>query len=303
MHVTAPARALLGACLLALCSAGYAALERMPTTHPGLTQDGLPRVPNDRMSARRLDWNGMPILSSEDVSPFALAEAHALLTRMAGHRPEIGATLGAAGVRLRVMGVREMTTDVSEHSDLTPRSYWDRRARGLGATPWRPAVSCGEENLLACDGDPYGTESILIHEFAHAIHEMALSKLDPAFDARLRCAFEAAIGAGRWAGTYAATNPAEYWAEGTQSWFGANRQHDGQHNHVDTPEELRAHDPALGALLAEVYGPRPWRWTHVTQRSGDPHMAGWDPSTRPCFRWPDAVTRAWELEGRHHDSR
>lgn len=255
------------------------------------------------MAVQRLDWNGMPILASADVSPYALAEAFATLERMVGHRPDIGAALAAAGVRLRVMGVREMTTDVPEHSDLAPRSYWDRRARGLGATRWRPAVSCGEENLLACDGDPYWTESILIHEFAHAIHEMALPAIDPTFDERLRDAFDAALRSGRWTGTYASTNRAEYWAEGSQSWFAANRQDDALHNHADTPEEVRAHDPPLAALLAEVYGPRPWRWTRAIQRAGDPHLSGWDPSARPRFRWPDAVTEAWEREGRHHDSR
>ena len=38
---------------------------------------------------------------------------------------------------------------------MTPKAYWDKRARGLGATPERPAVSCGEENLLNLQGDWY----------------------------------------------------------------------------------------------------------------------------------------------------
>ena len=54
-------------------------------------------------------------------------------------------------VRLVVMAWNEFTTDVPEHADLEPAVYWDRRARGLGATPEAP-VSCAEENLLAYPG-------------------------------------------------------------------------------------------------------------------------------------------------------
>ena len=83
--------------------------------------------------------------------------------------------------RYAVMARDEFTTDISEHSDLKPSQYWDRRARGLGATFARPAVSCGEENLLGLPGDPYAKENILIHEFAHALHQMALIQLDNSF--------------------------------------------------------------------------------------------------------------------------
>lgn len=301
MHVTALARAILGAGLVGLCSEGSVSHNLAVPRDTDSVRPSVTAGPADRMGSQRVSWHGMPILASADVSPFALAEAHAVLSRMAGHRPDIGRALAAGGVRLRIMGVRELTTDVPEHSDLEPRSYWDRRARGLGATRWRPAVSCGEENLLACEGDPYRTESILVHEFAHAIHEMALATLDPTFDRRLRQAFDAALREGRWTGTYAASNPSEYWAEGSQSWFGANRQDDALHNHADTPEELRAHDPALAELLTEVYGPRPWRWTRAVHRPDDRHLSGWDPATRPRFAWPAAVVDAWEREGRHHN--
>ena len=89
-------------------------------------------------------------------------------------------------VRMAVMAPTELTTDIPEHSDLKPKEYWDRRARGLGPTRRRPAVSSAEENLLNLRGDRYRKENILVHEFAHAIHEMALNTVDPKFDARLR---------------------------------------------------------------------------------------------------------------------
>ena len=118
-----------------------------------------------------IDVGGLPVVASAKVNPYALKEAAWLIWQMVGHRPEVLRALAENNVRFAVMAHNELTTDIPEHSDLQPDSYWDRRARGLGPTPIRPAVSCGEENLLNYPGDPYSTENILVHEFAHAIHQ------------------------------------------------------------------------------------------------------------------------------------
>src|SRR5262249_13550872 len=148
-------------------------------------------------------------------------------------------------VRLAVMAWNEFTTDIPEHSDLKTQVYWDRRARGLGATRARPAVSCAEENILCYPGDPYAAENILIHEFAHTIHEIGLGRLDPTFDRRLKAAFKDATERGLWKNTYAGSNPSEYWAEGVQDWFDNNRENDSQHNQINTRAELKEYDPPL----------------------------------------------------------
>ncbi|MDI9411277.1 MAG: hypothetical protein QM519_07060, partial [Bacteroidia bacterium] len=171
-------------------------------------------------------WEGLPFVASAKVDPRALQEAVWLARRMLRSRPEIARAMGANNVRVAIMDVGEVTTDVPEHSDLEPKGYWDMRARGLGATPHRPAVSAGEENLLTYPGDPYATESIFIHEFAHAIHEMGLSSVDPTFDRRLEAAYDAAMKKGLWQGAYARENRMEYWAEATQSFFDTNREND-----------------------------------------------------------------------------
>src|SRR5262245_33942259 len=148
---------------------------------------------------------GIPVLSSPKVSDFALLEARYLILRLIGHRPHVLAAIAKNNVRFAVMAPTELTTDIPEHSDL-PKAYWDKRARGLGATEARPAVSCGEENLLGYKGDPYAVENILIHEFGHVIHERGMNSIDPTFDRRLRVAYEAAKRAGLWKGTYAGSN-------------------------------------------------------------------------------------------------
>jgi hypothetical protein len=149
-------------------------------------------------------------VASERVQPEALLEAAWLIDRMLAERPDVAAAIGRSPVRFVVMAHDEFTTDVPEHSDLEPRDYWDRRARGLGATLERPATSCGEENLLCFTGDPYATENILIHELAHTIHQIGLAQVDPTFQKRLDAAFHEAERVGRWTGTYARENPAEY---------------------------------------------------------------------------------------------
>ena len=233
-----------------------------------------------------IDVEGLPVVASAKVNPYAVKEAAYLVRQMIGHRQDVLQALAENNVRFAVMAYNELTTQIPEHSDLQPDFYWDRRARGLGPTPTRPATSCGEENLLNYQGDPYSTENILVHEFSHAIHQMGLRTVDSSFDDRLKATFEAAVEKGLWKDTYAITNKAEYWAEGTQSWFDTNRANDDQHNHVDTRDKLKEYDPALAALLTEVFGDTDWRYTQAVTRLHLSHLQGFNLEQSPKFEWP-----------------
>lgn len=228
-----------------------------------------------------------PIVASAKVDDAALAETALVVQGMIGHRPDLLKALAQDKIRLTVMAASERTTDVPEHSDLTPADYWNRRARGLGPTRHRPSISCAEENVLNLKGDPYNTESILVHEFAHAIHLIALDRVDPTFDQRLKAAHTAALAAGKWKDTYAGSNHAEYWAEAVQSWFNTNRENDGIHNHVNTRAELIEYDPTLAALCKEVLGDRPWQYRRSDDptRANEPHLKNLDRSKLPAFKW------------------
>ncbi|MEW6071104.1 MAG: peptidylprolyl isomerase [Planctomycetota bacterium] len=264
--------------------------------HPGQGASGDPlpavgTVPATLREARQIDpfyqkhlaVAGFPILGSVRVSDAALREAAWILRHMLAGRDDILAALAANGVHLAVMAYTEYTTDVPEHRDMEPRIFWDRRARGLGGSP----VSCAEENLLGFPGDPYATENILLHEFAHIVHGSALRTLDPTFDGRLGDAYRAALDQGLWEGTYAAVDCSEYWAEGVQSWFDDNRENDSLHNHVNTRAELRAHDPTLATLCAEVLGDGPWRYVKPARRApaDRAHLAEVDFGHLPRFVW------------------
>ena len=238
---------------------------------------------------------GFPIVASEKVSSVALREAEWVVRGMLGERKDILRALAKSKTRMSVMAVEERTHDVPEHSDLEPASYWNHRARGLGATKQRPSVSCGEENLLCCPGDPYSAESITVHEFSHAVHEMGLAIVDPGFDGRLEKVYRGAVVAGLWKGTYAATNHREYFAEAVQSWFGTNRQDDALHNHVNTREELIKYDPAVAKLCAEVFGKKnPWSYVRPddASRVGKGHLKGLDRKMLPKFAWGEVEKKA-----------
>ena len=231
----------------------------------------------------------LPVVGSERVSDAAIREAAWIVQRMVGHRPDILNAMARNRTRLAVMAFNEYTTDIPEHRHLESRVYWDRRARGLGATRQAPAVSCAEENLLCFPGDPYSTENICIHEFAHAIHSMGMPDVDPTFDERLKVAYEEAMAAGLWKNTYASVNRQEYWAEAVQSWFDDNRQDDALHNHVDTRSELKQYDPKLAQLCDQVFGDGDWRYRKPLERdpSQRAHLRDFDDSRMPRFQWRD----------------
>jgi len=247
-----------------------------------------------------VDANGYPIVASGKVNDYALKEAAYLVNQMLAHRPDVRKAMVESGSRLCIIGVHEFTTDLPEFAKLrSPREfaeidskdYWDARARGTGGSKSDPYCSCGEENLLGFPGDPYSTESILIHEFAHNIHLRGLDRVDPTFDKRLRETYQAAMTKGLWKGKYASVNHHEYFAEAVQSWFDNNREADDDHNHVNTRVELVEYDPAVAKLCEEVFGETKLAYTKpATRLTG--HMAGYDPKGAPKFVWPERLQKA-----------
>ena len=113
--------------------------------------------------------------------------------------------------------------------------------------------------LFDVDADPsYREESVLCHEFGHTVMNLGLSE-----EARglIRAAHADALTRRLYPSScYMASNPDEYWAEGTQSWFDATVRTDVNVG-VNSRARLCAHDPALALLLRYAYGDGPWRYT------------------------------------------
>jgi hypothetical protein len=272
-----------------------------------------PALKVDPFHAKYTSAHGFPIVASAAVSDFALLEAAYLVDALLAARSDVRQALIESGARLCILGHDEYTTDLPEFAFLAAapmegfpgisgRDFWDARARGTGGSETDPYSSCGEENLLAYDGDPYTAECILIHEFAHVIHLRGMSNVDPSFDARLQAAYDAAMRDGLWKGKYASVNHHEYFAEGVQCWFDNNRVNDHDHNHVHLRSELLDYDPRLAALCKEVFGDTELRYTKPATRLGG-HLAGYDPATAPRFRWPERLEAAKQAIRRQAEAR
>ena len=229
------------------CLAGDAD-EKYPVTAPPK------KLKLDPFYKKYTEAGGYPIVGSARVNDFALKEAAYLVDLMLARRPDVRKAMIESGSRLIVIGHDEFTTDIPEYAHMKPKNFWDARARGLGGSRTDPVCSCAEENVLGYAGDPYSTESIVIHEFAHNIHLRGLIRIDKTFDARLKQAYDRAMERGLWKNKYASTNRNEYFAEGVQSWFNNNRPPDHDHNHVDTRKELKEYDVGLAKLCEEAFG-------------------------------------------------
>lgn len=221
------------------------------------------------------DAFGIPIVSSEKVPDIAVLVARDIVNYMLMKRFDVRNELIKRKSRVLVMAQSEMETDLPERrrwkkptiddrrltpferenynkpggiANMTDREYWNQRARGMGGN----VTSCAEENLLGYRGTRYYGENILVHEFSHNIMA-ALRTTDTTLYKGIGVAYDAAKAKGMYKGQYAINTVAEYWAEGTQWWFWSNIEFYDGNTRVQTPDDLKAYDPALYNILDRVY--------------------------------------------------
>lgn len=214
----------------------------------------------DPFYKKYVNVNGIHITSSYRVPDSAFVVACSIIDFMTnGLPPDVLEQMVKLNTRVGIMARYEGTTDIPEHAHLAKDTTlnWDVRARGLGGDLDLPLTTCAEENLLCYQIDKYHAEDILIHEFAHTIHGVGILPLDSTFNDLLQEKLDAAIAAGKYRKTYAATNIWEYWAEGVQNWFNVNAEvekPDGKHNWVNTREDMKKYDPDLYKIV-DIYFP------------------------------------------------
>jgi hypothetical protein len=236
----------------------------------------------DPFYTKYADAFGIPVVASDQTDDAAVLMARDVVNYMLAKRPDARAEMIARGSRLLIMAYEEQQTDLPEYRTmrkpakddprLTPRErerydqpggigsqtdqqYWNARARGMGGL----RTSCAEENLLGKpDSGRYYGEHICVHEFSHGIMS-ALRRVDEPLMKELEAAYANAKATGLFKGHYAENTIAEYWAEGTQWWFWSNYAWtDASRNAPDgfrvfSPDDLKAYDPALYAILEKVY--------------------------------------------------
>ncbi len=249
---------------------------------------------------------GMPVIGSPKVSDWAFLECAFVIDHMLADSPEsVRSALLKSKVRIGILSVVEYTMDIPENQherenrNPLAAAYQDRRSRGLGGLP---LATCGEENLLDLNGDPYKAEDITIHEFSHTVAS-AINEVDPDWYARLKQTYQQAMAKGLFAHTYSATNEQEYWAEGAQAWFdcASPKKDPTVHSGIWTREQLKAYDPDLAKLEAEVFGDGAWRYIRADGKplqfegksySRTPselsHLAGLDRNQMPTFNFQNS---------------
>jgi hypothetical protein len=165
--------------------------------------------------------------------------------------------IALAGGELHIIGRNQVTTDLPEwrqdkHVPLYEPTYdgatRDRRTRGMGGL----ITSCGEENLLNLPADRYRGSDICLHEFAHEIEGFGIGQ---AIRAKFDAQFQSSKDKGLWLGSYAGSNPNEYFAELSMWYFNSHGSLLGLRG--TKPETgtqgLKRYDPDAFGLFDEFY--------------------------------------------------
>lgn len=176
----------------------------------GRSDDLYPTVPLSELDAttysldtgfykRTTHVEGILIASSSKVSEFAHAEAASQFAEiMRQLREPIAERIRASGVLCLLIGHAELTSELPQfRSQLsgTKLDFYNWRNRGfLTRKDGRPTVVFAEEDVLEYEGGMQ-LESILIHEFAHVIHQ---SGFDAGLQQRLTDCYERAQAGGLW---------------------------------------------------------------------------------------------------------
>jgi len=242
---------------------------------------------DSRFYAKHCAALGIDVLASARVSDEVMLEAGRILEGMFAERPELRDAVRDRYFRVVLVAssAGERLDDVPELSGLTRA---ESAAAGLGPDPEFPAATV-RDAVIVCrprDRDPQATPpgDTLVHELGHALLEMGLAETDPDFRARLEDTYGQARSDELWTlrvpvavqalfgslptDNYLMTNPDEYWATGVSAWFGfkpvplAYGLSDAsppalQLQVIYGRDALSEHDPSLGALLTEIFGPSP----------------------------------------------
>ncbi|MCC6669849.1 MAG: hypothetical protein IT458_02225 [Planctomycetes bacterium] len=168
--------------------------------------------------------------------------AQRALALFAPHLPK----LVAMGGRHDLLGALERTTDAPAREGLRGRRTFDGRVwddvRGMGGLQAATGIEALDEAY------EHGFDT-LAHEVAHQAHLYSFAMADRL---RIRELYRAARDAGRCLDYYAASNEAEYFAQGVEAFVSLVKRPGTEVTHGHTRFELRRVDPGLHELIQRL---------------------------------------------------
>ena len=204
----------------------------------------------DEFYSRREHVLGIEIKAPRVVSPKAFVPAKRAVTIMLTERPDIAKRMEDQNAAIAIIPQKRFITMLPEYAKWSGKNdpngspYDSFKVRGAGAVPKQPVTATSEENLLRLPGDPFAKESVICHEFAHAIMNLGFSEEE---SKEWKSIYKDAKQKNTFAGAFAMTNADEYWAELSQSYFGVN-------NEINNPLLIRKPDPTAYRFLESIYG-------------------------------------------------
>jgi hypothetical protein len=226
------------------------------------SSDSRPKIiqidpPEQEFFAKQLLVKGVPIKAPSVVADEALFIAYDKLSMLLSNLPIVASNLVANGVELHIIGRDQVTTDlpewrhdkgkaIAEYNGLTR----DQRTRGMGGR----LTSCGEENLLKLEKDRYRGRDICTHEFCHAIRNYGLPReVIAKFDEQ----YHRSLDKGLWKGSYAGSNPDEFFSEMAMWYFGTHGDLRMEGVKPENGREgLKKYDPEAFQLLDDFFSGR-----------------------------------------------
>ncbi|MDH3039090.1 ADP-ribosyltransferase domain-containing protein [Streptomyces sp. TRM75561] len=236
---------------------------------------------------------------AEVEQPLAARAEAARLIGLLLHDDVVAERVAGSGVRVVIVPRSRHLTDLPPYADTQGEDRPPVSARGW-TDQQRAVVAVSEENLLgqeAADADrthPEGYSSVL-HEAAHLVYAFGL---EDAKRTRVEEAFSTRRGAatpqqwvdgplrdlyGNPSANHSSSDAAEYFAQSTVAYFGANHGRDAitHQQRNNGAAWLAEHDPVLNSLLHELYGPPPAKPLHANALS----VTAADQSMWEAFDW------------------
>ncbi|MBW8040505.1 MAG: hypothetical protein FVQ85_10940 [Planctomycetes bacterium] len=216
---------------------------------------------------------GFSILGSNKVSDKAMLEADRIVRNMFRYRHDVLKAIIDAKVQLAVIAQGQSPKDIP-HVRKIGRKWFVNTKKSSGKQSRLFRFSAAESNLLESAGNPAAGDNLLIRDMALLMYyvtglreidpeykkrkhvqqyEKGLKRIDHRFDEKVKKLYRKAKMQNLWAGTPAMKNRFNYFAEGVQSFFNANKIITAGNDPVNTREQLQGYDPDMALFIGDIF--------------------------------------------------